>query len=241
MSSKNNLSSLKKGLLLGFTSLTVLGSLLYFEIKKIKTIDNYNFQGDWICYDKKENLTNIMHLTIATSFIRENDVNKDGYEAFDKMDGNNFIGYEIFIKDKKYSDILEIDKNKMQYKNINANYECDRSSKVDHSLDFNGRWIGYLNKSKKDKISKSEMSKIKIVVDIKKDMLLIDLADNKDKYYEKKIKSFKQEYGLINLDVSSVEKQNNTFSFKILSNKEIILINSDISQKDTYLKRDELL
>lgn len=235
---KDNDTGFRKILLLGLVPLLFLSAILYDEIKSNEIKSNYKFQNDWICYSKKDKSTNIMHLSINHSLIKENEVDKFYYEVLFKSELNDLITYEIVRNKKKYADIIEIDSNTIEYKNSVDSYKCKLSSKLDHSLDFTGKWIGYLNKSKKDKVSKADISKIKLVVDIEKDSLFIDLASNKDNFSVDKIINFKQEYGLINLDISTKEKQNNKVKFKILSNNEIILINSDINQKETYLRRD---
>lgn len=234
---KGNMAAWKKVLILMLISSTLFIFMLYKEIKNNKTINNYNFQGDWICYNKKENFKEIMHLSIQPSFIKENEIIKEYYEIFDKLNEDKKSTYEIFTENKKYANIVEINKNKIEYIKEKLNYTCKRSSKTDHSEDFTGKWIGYINKTKSEKLTKEELSENKIILDIYKDRLFIDAENIPVKYYEQKINNFIQENGNFKIILINSKKEKNIFEFKILSNKEIILIPNEFNQKETYLKR----
>lgn len=227
----------KRGIVLCLISVIVFILISYKEVKSNKAINNYNFQGDWICYDKKEDLTNIMHLSITPYYIKENEKIKENYYIVDKINENKESRYELLFENKKEVDVFEMNRNKIEYKKENVTYICKRSSKIDHSEDFTGKWIGYMNKSKKEKITELDLTENKIILDIYKNRLFIDAENIPVNYYDQKVNDFVQSNGNFKLMIINSKKEKNIFEFKILSNKEIVLLPNDLNQKETYFKR----
>lgn len=229
----------KYGKSLAFLSVAVvtLAGLYSFESKQ-STVQNYKFQDKWVCYQKVDTLMNIMHLNFTTSAIIENNKKIDGFEVAE--DSKNYSEYDIISGTKKYAHIIEISKNKIEYKKYSDKnpYICKRSSSFSAVEDFTGKWSGYINFSKNEKKSKDDEIEKKIIITIYKDGIYINGENLPDDFSYQKIEDTKQEDGYFKIKLAGLKRDLPVLRYKIINNKEIILLpTKELTEKETYLKR----
>lgn len=229
----------KYGKSLAFLSVAVvtLAGLYSFESKQ-SIVQNYKFQDKWICYQKIDTTMNIMHLKFTNSTIVENNKTIDGFEVLE--DKKNYSEYDLIHGKNKHAHIIEISKNKLEYKKYSEKnpYICKRASSFEAVEDFTGKWAGYINFSKNEKKTKDDMIEKKIIITIYKDGIYINGENLPDDFSYQRIEDTKQEDGYFKIKLAGLKRDLPVLKYKIVNNKEIILLpTKELTEKETYLKR----
>ena len=236
MKSREKMPGWQKGTLLGLISFTCLLLIFNNENTKNSNVKNYNFQDNWVCYQKKDKHIDIMHLTIDPFYIAENKIKSEYYEI--KEDMKNNFKYEIYFNNTKYADITEVKKNRLEYKKEGQTpYICKRSSKFNHINDFTGKWIGYLNSGKDSNLSQEIKDETKIIITLYKDGIFFTGENLPSDYNYQKVDYLKQGDGEFKIKMINIKNEIPPLEFKIISNKELILKESELNKTETYLKR----
>lgn len=222
---------------LGF-SIVVLSGMYLFETNKNGVVQNYKFKDNWTCYQKKDTIMSIMHLKFTNDSIIENSNKIIGFEVVE--DNKNYSEYDLLNEKTKYAHIVEIKKDKMEYKKYSEKepYICKRSSSFAAVDDYTGKWIGHINTSKNEKLSPEIATESKVIITIYKDGIYITGENLPDDYRYQKIEGSKQEDGYFRIKLASLKKDLPILKYKIINNKEMILLpTKGLSEKETYLKR----
>lgn len=236
MNIRDRMPGWKKSLILGLVSISVISGVFITEINKKSSKNEYKFQDKWVCYQGKDSYIEIMHLNITPFFISENNNKIEYYEIKDNI--KNYSEYEVYYENKKYADIVEIKKNRIEYKKIGGGaYVCKRSSKFNHVNDFTGKWIGYINSSKNSKLNEVDKEEQKIILTLYNDKIFFTGENLPKEFSYRKVLYLTQQDGEFKIKFDGPNDINSSINFKILSNKELILKVSPINNIETYFKR----